>query len=116
MQAELERIEDVVGAFLATRTKAEVYAEGVRRNILMAPVATAADIAADPQLAYREYFQSVPDPVLGRTVRFPGPFARLSATPLAAARRPPTAGEHNTQVYAELCGLDVDALARNRVV
>ena len=40
-QAELVRIEDVVGAFLRTRTKEEVYREGIRRRILVAPVATA---------------------------------------------------------------------------
>ena len=46
-QAELVRIEEAVAAFLQTRTKAEVYREGVRRRILVAPVATVADIAAD---------------------------------------------------------------------
>jgi crotonobetainyl-CoA:carnitine CoA-transferase CaiB-like acyl-CoA transferase len=111
-QAQLERIEDVVAAFLRTRTKAEVYREGVRRQILVAPVATVADIAADPQLAAREYWTQVDDARLGGTVRFPGPFARLSATPLAGPRRPPEPGEDNGRVYGELCGLDVAELAR----
>src|SRR5262249_10339202 len=65
-QAELERIEEAVEAFLRTRTKAEVYREGVRRRILVAPVATVADIAADPQLAAREYFRPVEEPAFGR--------------------------------------------------
>jgi len=111
-QAEMVRIEQVVGAFLSTRTKAEVYREGIRRRILVAPVATVADIAQNVQLAARDYFRAVDDATLGRTVRFPGPFARLSATPLADPRRPPERGEHNAAVYGELCGHDVDALAR----
>jgi len=111
MQAELERIEDVVAAFLVTRTKAEVYREGIRRRILLAPVATVADIAADPQLAAREYFRPVADPALGRPLRFPGPFARLSATPLAPPRPAPAPGEDNVRVYGRLCGLDLAALA-----
>src|SRR5206468_10215098 len=54
VQAEMVRIEEAVEAFLRTRTKAEVYREGVQRRILVAPVATVADIAADPQLAFRD--------------------------------------------------------------
>jgi crotonobetainyl-CoA:carnitine CoA-transferase CaiB-like acyl-CoA transferase len=109
MQAELVRIEDAVAAFLATRTKAEVYREGMRRKILMAPCATVDDIAADPQLAARDYFHPVDDPVLG--FRMPGAFAKFSATPLAAPRRPPKPGEDNARVYGELLGWDATKLA-----
>ncbi len=115
-QAELVRIEEQVAAFLRTRTKADVYREGIRRRILVAPVATVADIAGDPQLAFRDYFRRVDDPALGRPLRFPGPFARLSATPLADPRRPPAPGEHNAAVYGERCGLDVERLRRERVI
>jgi crotonobetainyl-CoA:carnitine CoA-transferase CaiB-like acyl-CoA transferase len=115
-QAEMVRIEEIVEAFLRTRTKAEVYREGIRRRILVAPVATVADIAADPQLAFREYWRPVEDARLGGSVRFPGPFACLSATPLADARRPPEPGEHNEGIYRDLCGLDAAALARDGVI
>jgi benzylsuccinate CoA-transferase BbsE subunit len=112
--AEQVRIEDTVAAFLATRTKAEIYREGVRRRILIAPVATVSDIAADPQLAFREYFRPVDVPAFGRTIRFPGPFARLSATPLADPRRAPEIGEHNDAVYGALCGYPRATLDRLR--
>jgi crotonobetainyl-CoA:carnitine CoA-transferase CaiB-like acyl-CoA transferase len=114
VQAEMVRIEEAVEAFLVTRRKAEVYREGVRRRILVAPVATVADIAADPQLAARGYFRPLEDPALGRSLRFPGPFARLSATPLAEPRPAPAPGEHNARVYGELCGYDAAALAALR--
>jgi benzylsuccinate CoA-transferase BbsE subunit len=109
-QAEMIRIEEAVAAFLSTRTKAEIYREGVRRRILIAPVATVADVAGNEQLAAREYFRTVEDATLGRAVRFPGPFARLSATPLADPRRPPELGEHNAEIYGGLCGRDVAGL------
>lgn len=115
-QAELVRIEEIVAAFLQTRMKTEIYREGARRRILVAPVATVADIATDPQLAFREYLHPVHDSALGRTLRFPGPFARLSATPLAAPRRPPEPGEHNAVVYGALCGQDVDRLRAGGVI
>src|SRR5262249_7590323 len=114
-QAQMVRIEEAVEAFFRGRTKAEIYREGIRRRILVAPVATVADIAADPQLAFREYFRRVDDPALGTTARVPGPFARLSATPLADARRPPGPGEHNVAVYGR-CGLDAAALGREGVI
>jgi crotonobetainyl-CoA:carnitine CoA-transferase CaiB-like acyl-CoA transferase len=118
MQEEMVRIEGVVEAFLRTRSKVEIYREGVRRRILVAPVATVADVAADPQLAARDYFQPVDDPTFGR-LRSPGPFARLSATPLAAPRRAPTPGEDNAAIYEGLCGYTparVDALRRDGVI
>jgi crotonobetainyl-CoA:carnitine CoA-transferase CaiB-like acyl-CoA transferase len=118
-QAELVRIEDTVAAFLRTQPKAEIYRQGVRRRILLAPIATVADIAADPQLAFREYFRPVADPTLGRTLRFPGPFARLSATPLAEPRRPPEPGQDNAEIYGAWCGYgtaELTALARDGVV
>ncbi|HJQ83557.1 MAG TPA: CoA transferase [Candidatus Binatia bacterium] len=114
-QADMVRIEAVVEAFLRTHRKAEIYREGMRRRILVAPVATVADIAADPQLAFRDYFRPVADPALGRTLRFPGPFARLSATPLADPRRPPEPGEHNDAVWGG-CGRDAHALRRGGAI
>jgi benzylsuccinate CoA-transferase BbsE subunit len=111
-QAELVRIEEEVAAFLRTRTKAEVYREGVRRRILIAPIATVADIVDDPQLAFREYFRPVELPGAAAPIRFPGPFAHLSATPLAAPRRAPEPGEHNGAIYSGLCGYSPGALDR----
>jgi crotonobetainyl-CoA:carnitine CoA-transferase CaiB-like acyl-CoA transferase len=111
-QAELVRIEEAVEAFLRTRDKAEIYLEGVRRRILVAPVATVADVAGDAQLAARGYFRRVDDAPLGPS-HYPGPFARLSATPLEDPRRPPEPGEHNVEVYTGLCGYagpDLDRL------
>jgi crotonobetainyl-CoA:carnitine CoA-transferase CaiB-like acyl-CoA transferase len=119
MQAEMVRIEETVTAFLRTRTKAEVYREGFRRRILIAPVSTVADVAADPQLAFRGYFAPVHDATMGRTVRYPGAFARLSATPLAPPRRPPEPGEDNPGVYGDLCGLgpvELTSLRREGVI
>jgi benzylsuccinate CoA-transferase BbsE subunit len=111
--AEIERIEQAVEWFLRTRSKAEVYREGVRRKILVAPVATVADVAADPQLAARGYFRPIAGGPLDG-VRHPGPFARLSATPLLDPRRAPGIGEHNDAVYGELCGYDAATRAALR--
>jgi len=80
---ELELAEGAVEDFLRTKTKAEVWENVLRRRILAAPVATAADIAADQQLQAREYFVEVESSALDRKLRLPGAFAKLSKTPSA---------------------------------
>ncbi|HEV7733067.1 MAG TPA: CoA transferase [Candidatus Binatia bacterium] len=112
---EFERVKRVVESFTRSRTKAELLAAAVARGLVMAPVATLDEVVASPQLAARDYWQPMAHSDIGRSVTYPGPFAKFSATPLRWRRRPPTVGEHNAEVYAEL-GLDVAELERRGVV
>jgi benzylsuccinate CoA-transferase BbsE subunit len=107
---ELEMAEDAVEQFLMTKTKREIWQNILRRRILAAPVATVADIADDPQLAARNFFVKIADPHLGRTFTLPGPFAKLSATPVGPAGPPPQIGQHNQEVYCDLLGLTPEKL------
>jgi len=70
-QAEVDAIEAPVMKFFAGMTKREFLAEGHRREMLGYPVSTVADIASDPQLAARGFFQSV----AGAAEAFCGSFA-----------------------------------------
>ncbi len=74
-------------AFLATRTKAELQERAVAGRWLLAPAWNAADLVADPQLAARDYWQRVEDTL------HPGPFAKLSATPIRYRRAAPKLGQ-----------------------
>ena len=76
--------QEALGAFLATKTKAELYAGAPSRRLLLAPVSTASDIAEDEQLAARDYFRTVAHPHLGRDLVLPGAFVKFSASPAAA--------------------------------
>ena len=116
VQKEIDEIEAAITAFLQTLTKAEIYAGALERRILLAPVATAEDITASEQLAAREFFVPVEHEDLGATIPYPGPFAKLSKTPLAVAGRAPHLGEHNTEVYGELLGYGREKLAALRTV
>ena len=95
--------QHLAGLFLR-HTKEELYQGAVARRILLAPINTMADIMQDRQLDAREYFVMVDHGPLGQ-VTYPGPWARLSATPLANTPRAPRIGEHNAAVYGELLGL-----------
>lgn len=116
---ELTRIQDIVAEFLSTKTKAELLQATLERGLLIAPITTVDDVAHSEQLAARGYWQELGHPELGECVRYPGPFAKFSATPIAYRRRPPTVGEHNREVYIDELDMSDEQLAeleRNGVV
>ena len=117
-EEEVQQVADVEGRierFFLTLTKREIHAEGLRRRILLAPVNSVAEIAVDEQLKSREYFVPAPADGAGRrSLTLPGPFAKLSLTPIAPPSRPPHLGEHNQEIYGELLGLntaEIEALS-----
>jgi len=108
---EIAELESTIQRFFLTMTKREIYAEGLKRRIFLAPVATAADIADDDQLKARDFWVTVPHDTLGRSLTFPGPFAKMSATPIGSTTRAPRIGEHNDEIYRGLLGLSLDRMA-----
>jgi len=103
---ELERAEQAFEQFLMTKTKREIWENILKRRILAAPVATVADIAADPQLKEREYFVEIDSEALGRKLTLPGAFAKMSKTPVGPSGATPRLGEHNHDVYCGLLGVE----------
>ncbi len=75
-------------AFLRTRSKGELLELALEEKMLIAPLLTMADLREDPQLAARDYWTRVGDRM------HPGPFAKLSATPIRLGSRAPALGEH----------------------
>ncbi len=99
---------------MLTMTKREIYAQALKRRIFLAPVATVADIAADEQLKARDFWTAVPHDTIGRTLTFPGPFAKLTATPIGSTARAPRIGEHSDEIYRGLLGLAPERLNKLR--
>jgi benzylsuccinate CoA-transferase BbsE subunit len=83
-QAEVDAIEAPVLAFFAGLTKREFLTEGHRREMLGYPVSTVADIASDPQLEARGFFQRV----AGSQARFCGSFAVIDGERPPLRHRP----------------------------
>ena len=73
-QAEVDAIEEPIGRFFLTLTKREFLEGAFEREMLGYPVSTVADIADDPQLEARGYWQDLPGPD-GTTERHGGGFA-----------------------------------------
>jgi benzylsuccinate CoA-transferase BbsE subunit len=110
-------MEDRIEKLFMTMTKDEIYAQTLKRRLLLAPVATEADIARDVQLKARGYFVPVDHTeTVGRTLTMPGPFAKLSETPIAINRRAPKLGEHNDEIYGGLLGRSAEQLTELRAI
>jgi len=103
------RLMEVVGAFLKKRTRTELFDEAQWRSLLIVPVTTVDEVANSEQFEAREFWREHEMPGWPESVRFPGPFVKLSDNEIEYRCRAPTLGEHNAEVYAEL-GLDEDAL------
>ena len=114
-----ERIKGTVAAFLQSKTKTELFEIAREHNLLIAPVATIDDVLENPQFIAREYWQTVENPEAGVTMRYPGPFARFSGTPIKYGRRPPRVGEHNREIFVDGLGLghgEFDDLGRRGII
>jgi crotonobetainyl-CoA:carnitine CoA-transferase CaiB-like acyl-CoA transferase len=113
--AHITDMEDRIEQLFMTMTKQEIYAQTLKRRLLLAPVATEADIARDVQLKAREYFVNVDHTdTVGRTLTMPGAFAKLSETPIMINRRAPRLGEHNDEIYGSLLGRSAAKLTELR--
>src|SRR5579863_9820350 len=119
-EEELARIADMetgIEKLFMTMTKGEIYAQTLKRRLLLAPVATEADIARDVQLQARGYWISVDHTdTVGRTLTLPGPFAKMSETPIVINHRAPRLGEHNDEIYGELLGRSMQQLTELRAI
>jgi crotonobetainyl-CoA:carnitine CoA-transferase CaiB-like acyl-CoA transferase len=99
---ELVRCTAAIERFMLSHTKAELFEEAQRRRLLIVPVSTSADLLESPQYNARDYWTEVTHEELGRTITYPGPFAKFSVTPIRYERRPPLAGEHNEEILGAI--------------
>ncbi|HJU11009.1 MAG TPA: CoA transferase, partial [Candidatus Binataceae bacterium] len=99
---EFEELKAIVERFTRSLTKADLLRLALDRALLIAPVSTVEEVVHSPQLAAREYWQALVHPELGTEMRYPGPFARFSETPINYRRRPPTIGEHNSEILGRV--------------
>jgi crotonobetainyl-CoA:carnitine CoA-transferase CaiB-like acyl-CoA transferase len=96
--SEFERVKQIVAQFTRSLTKRELLQLAVERNLLMAPVATIDEVLASEQLAAREYFREHAHPGRATPLRYPGPFARFSRSPIVYARSAPGVDEHGSEI------------------
>ena len=114
-----DRIEEPIADFFLKFNKAELYSEAQKRGIMLYPVSTSKDIVDSVQLKARDFWVNINHPELSKSLMYPGPFAKLSVTPLVIEKRAPLPGEHNEEIYQGELGLstsDLTALKQTGVI
>ena len=86
-QEPLRRAIECLKVMFQRVSKRQVMERSIQDNLFCAPIYTPRDLLDDPQLAARAFWRTI-DGVI-----HPGPFARLSATPLTDPRAAPTLGQ-----------------------
>lgn len=97
----LERLTGPLSKLFLRYTSKELFDEALKRNISLYPVASSRDTVENEQLADRKFWVDLDHPELNERIKYPGPFAVLTGTPIQIRRRAPLIGEHNIEVYAE---------------
>jgi crotonobetainyl-CoA:carnitine CoA-transferase CaiB-like acyl-CoA transferase len=110
----LGHVEEILKRFIAGKGKWEMYEGGQGRRLLFGIASTPEDIAKNPQLEFRQWLTPIEHAELQDTIQYPGPPYRLSETPWAIRRRPPSLGEHNDEIYAGNLGMKSEELERLR--
>lgn len=81
---QLAKVWEPFARFFSRHTCRELYQLALRERIQLFPVNTVKQILEDEQLNARRFWQKRKVPDLGRTLKFPGPFARFFLPSLSA--------------------------------
>jgi crotonobetainyl-CoA:carnitine CoA-transferase CaiB-like acyl-CoA transferase len=96
-----QAITDFASKFLVKHTKEELYEGALKHGVMLAPVSTMEDICHSRQLKERDFWVDVRHDELADSLRYPGPWAKLTGTPLERWERAPRIGEHNGEIYSK---------------
>jgi benzylsuccinate CoA-transferase BbsE subunit len=108
------RFTEIFERFAQTQSKEDLYREGQRRKIPIAPVNSARDVLDSVQLRDRGFFHEVVDPELDRTLTVPGRPYREAAIDDLPFKLAPVGGKSNSTVLTALLDLTDDELTALR--
>lgn len=109
-QKEFDQMQRPIAEFFRQHTQAELYEGALKRGMMFCPVNTIREIAGDPQLKERGFWQQVEHPELAAGIEYPGSFIRSAAGP-DIRRRAPLIGEHNMDIYSRELGFSQAEIA-----
>jgi len=114
--AKADEINGIVADWTSSLTAVEVEAVCIASDVPVGLAYTAADIAADPHMSFRQDLVAIDDPVLGPVMQ-QAPFPRYQGEERPTPAGAPRLGEHNDEVWGELVGGDiVEQLRRDGII
>ena len=114
--AAREAVDELVGAWTSAHDRDAVLAACEAAQVPCGPVASIAEIFADPQVAARGNIRRIDDPRVGETVAIADTVPRLTRTPGAITGLGPALGADTDRLLSGLLGLDAGELARLRAL
>jgi crotonobetainyl-CoA:carnitine CoA-transferase CaiB-like acyl-CoA transferase len=106
----IKELDELVSNRMKELDPLELFHKAQKRRFVFGVCQTPKDILDCPQMAAREFFQSVNHPVVG-TLKYPGGPFRMSETPAQMSRPAPLLGQHTREVL-ETLGYDKDSILR----
>ena len=98
-QKFFDNLSDAVAPFLLNKTKKQLFDWAMENELFLAPVNDTEDLLDNPQLKSRKFWIELDHDELGEKLVYPGPFVKMSETPVTVRHRAPLIGEHNTEIY-----------------
>ncbi|WP_194818191.1 CaiB/BaiF CoA-transferase family protein [Nocardia sp. XZ_19_385] len=109
--ARMAELDDLIAAWTATADAEELLERLHAAGVPAGRIYTARDMFADPHFAAREAIVKIAHPEFGE-LPMHNVVPKLSATPGSIRHAGPDLGQHNTDVYCGLLGLDADQLTK----
>ncbi len=109
-QKFFDNLSDALAPFLLDKTKKQLFNWAMENELFLAPLSDAGDLLENPQLKSREFWVKLEHHELGDAFTYPGPFVKMSRTPVTLIRRAPLIGEHNNEVYRDELGIPAGKL------
>ena len=100
-EQQTDEIKPWIARLCQALTVTELHDRGQELGLLVLPINTVEEVAADPHLHARGYYQTVDHPQLGTKLTLPRSAVRTRGEELQA-KRAPALGEHTEQVLAAL--------------
>jgi len=115
--AQMERIDEAIGAWTSTRNQSEVLNEMEKAEVPAGRIYSVADIAEDPHFQARGMIESVIAGD-GEPLKVPGVVPKLSSTPGRIRSAAPKLGENTDEILREIgfSPLEVEVLRKNQIV
>ena len=107
-RANQQDLLDVIASWAGTKPKEEIYHTLQALRTITGYVATVDDLLVSQQLVYREFFQSISDPVFGDVAHTGAPF-RMEGSALEL-RPAPRLGDHNEEILCQRLGYSMSDL------
>lgn len=96
-----DEMNDTLDTFFASQSSEVLFRRGLELDVTIALMNSVEDLVNFEHLREREYFARTSVAGVGEIMQ-PGPFARLTSTPITLRRPAPELGEHTEEILSEL--------------